>query len=580
MTLAGYYKNTSVDFNNDGIISDTIDINGDGIIDMHDNETIFWIVINSWGNYWRKSHFLYKYDMLTKIWNKQVFLPIPDTAYEPELTFKIKLKHPNRENIKISAGISADLESEYPEQTIDFPIWNYQGGDHGMTGVDTLSNSETLEFGVNITEVKKLKNGSGPYNIFLKINNSGIHVGELQYFSIIDYSKNNPVEYIVVDTPIIILPTVENFFKKTLKIESVKSDSIIEIASPTSIIGKPMEKLTISLNPVGGQEPYQFHIIQKDEYSVALSNIDYNTSSAYISLNASLVHTSNPKIITPGWRINFNGKIYDSIAIEQSGTIAFDTIVKFNASYPYQSLRKNSKYLQMNAYNTSEYSRETTFIRYRVRDTAIAIIKQKCTFDEWDGFDCIREYLTVIYPSGKVSYIYPEETPQDKIFPNIKTHTNTYCIPYEQATTSTYNAVTFTPNIVDSLFTINENGELTMQAVSEPGKYETYVLIRDANGQEYTKRIVVTVINENIIGNLYPNPTKDILYCDIYNPLQQNTNIEIFTITGQCIYKESTLLPSGITEHNISTSKFGNGVYLIKITMGEKSQTQRFVVMR
>jgi hypothetical protein len=127
MTITGFYKNDSIDFNGDGLITDTIDINGDAIVNFHDNETTLWIVQNG-------AIILLKYDAICQIWNQQVFFPIPDTVYSPELTFKIKIKHPKRGNIKISAGFSSDLNSSKPEVLIDFPVFNFHGGPFCMTG--------------------------------------------------------------------------------------------------------------------------------------------------------------------------------------------------------------------------------------------------------------------------------------------------------------------------------------------------------------------------------------------------------------------------------------------------------------
>jgi hypothetical protein len=119
-----------------------------------------------------------------------------------------------------------------------------------------------------------------------------------------------------------------------------------------------------------------------------------------------------------------------------------------------------------------------------------------------------------------------------------------------------------------------------MQAVSEPGKYETYVLVRDANGQEFTKRIEVNVINENIIGNLYPNPTNNVLYYDIYNPQEQNATIKIYNITGQLMYKNEESLSAGINNFEFDVKQFRQGVYILRVSFGNKSQTQSFVVTK
>lgn len=53
MTIVGYNDSIMVDYNEDGLITDTIDLNGDNIIDLRDWENGAFKVVNSWGiNYW------------------------------------------------------------------------------------------------------------------------------------------------------------------------------------------------------------------------------------------------------------------------------------------------------------------------------------------------------------------------------------------------------------------------------------------------------------------------------------------------------------------------------------------------
>ncbi len=276
LTLTGYYSNTLLDFNSDGFISDSIDINGDEIVDMHDNEKIMWIAVNSHGDFWQHSHFLFTYDLLLQVWNQQVFLPVPDTSYSPALTFKIKLKHPCRNAIKISAGISTDLQADIPERTIDFPIFNFQGGTHGMKGVDTMPDPDVLEFGIDITDILKKLDISGDVKVFMKVDNAGYEQGELQYFSIIKYEGEIPDEHIVVSEPTQISGTSQTYFSQIIDLESNSQNELLNFDYQVDTEFYTNDTNSLNLIPIGGTPPYKFKIHKTNEFSQQLATVEYS----------------------------------------------------------------------------------------------------------------------------------------------------------------------------------------------------------------------------------------------------------------------------------------------------------------
>jgi hypothetical protein len=573
MTLVGYYKNDIVDFNGDGIISDTIDINHDGEINMHDNESTLWIVLNSWRDYY--PYYLLKYDAVQLFWNQQVFFPIPDTAYYPELTFKLQLKHAERGDLKISAGISSDVKSEIPEIEINFPVFNYQGTDICMSGIDSLPEPNILEFGIDITDIKNYISESGNYKIFLRIENTGFTEGELQFFSIIDYSDPNPIEYVIENTPSSIQPASDKYYTKEIFIDNNSFNNHLQVNDLNEITNSINTLKYLEIVPSFGQEPYEFFIVNKNEYRADLS---YN---AYPSDSAFTYETINLKTINPEWNIEFANRIWDSISMLSSGKILFRHVPFLTTElYPYQyTTAQEEKVIEFSPFENDKLRGNPKPIASIINDTYIEVFIKRDYYVNSNRIYKNDQYLK-LSNNGKIEIIYGDTIPQYSIFANISTNTNKYYIPYEETLLDSFNTVTFTPNPIDSLFTIDENGVLTMQPVSLAGVYETYVLVRDANGQEFTKRIEVNVINENIIGNLYPNPANDIIYCDIYNPIEQNARIEIYSITGQLVYKYVTSQIVGITNYSFSTKQFGQGVYLLKVSIGDKSQTQRFVVTK
>jgi len=572
LTVNGYYSNDSVDFNDDGIISDTIDINNDGVIDFHDNETILWIITNSDGG---GPIMLLKYDAIELFWNQQVFFAVPDIDYQPELTFKIKLKHSERGDIKISAGISSDLESERPEIEIDFPVFNFQGGDVCMTGVDSLAEPDVLEFGIDITDLKNYISEPGTYKVFMRVENEGLTKAELLYASIIDYSNDQAVEKTLVNSSET-LPTIyDNYYSEIFYLDPRNFNNNIQITSESTYTIEPNTPFSLNLETIYGQSPFEFYILDTNEYLVELTQKDFPSDEGFVYDTIESIN------LNPDWDIPFAKKNWDMIHLYSTGEIRFrnDTISDIEL-YPYQNTIHDQRKLDFMPFEIDKlFIKERPMAINFTNEEIQVFIKNYFKIEDHE-YEIKHESFIKVSKDGVIEITYADTVPSYFIFANIKTDCNKYFIPYDISIAGTYNTVTFTPNPADSLFSIDENGVLTMQAVSEPGKYETYVLVRDADGQEFTKRIEVNVIDENIIGKLYPNPTKDILYCDIYNPTNQSATIEVFTISGQCVYKETTTLLAGITEHNINTQQIGQGVYLLKISLGGNSQTQRFVVTK
>ncbi len=572
MSIVGYYKNDSVDFNGDGLITDTLDINMDGVVDMHDNETTLWIVLNSGGS--GHPHFLLKYDAVQLFWNQQVFFPIPNTSYSPELTFKLKLKHSERGDIKISAGISADLESDMPEIKIDFPVFNFQGRDICLKGIDTLPEPDVLEFGIDITDIKNYIYKPGTYKIFMQIENEGTSTGELQYFSILDYSNPTPVEHKVITSPTPVKPISKNYYSQIVNVDNKDFNNHLQVISPTKHISKVLDKLTIPINVEHGQAPYEFYLLDTNEYSVSLS---YNEFPSDEGLEYDRIIS---KTINPDWDIRFGDKMWDSIKLFSSGEIIFtDVSIPSNDLYPYHSsMRQNHEYY-FSPYELDALRKTYSYIATNITNDSIEIFNKKLFNMPQDTQEYRHLYYTKIKKDGVIKIIYGDTIPQYSIFTHIKTKMNKYFIPYKQSVEETFNTVTFTPNNAGNIFSIDENGVLTMQAVDETRKYETYVVVRDANKQEFIKRIEVSIISDEIIGSLYPNPTKGLIYFEINNLKEEDVIIEIYNLRGQLVYKQTSKLPQGINSYKLDTKQFNQGVYILKVSSNSQSQIKRFVVV-
>jgi hypothetical protein len=108
LTFVGYNDDIHFDYNNDGLYTDTIDINDDGVVDMQDWEWGALKVANSWGEDWPypidSGYVYWPYKLLAQPevisgYIAHVVHVLED--YEPEVTIKIKMTHPVRSKLRI-----------------------------------------------------------------------------------------------------------------------------------------------------------------------------------------------------------------------------------------------------------------------------------------------------------------------------------------------------------------------------------------------------------------------------------------------------------------------------------------------
>ncbi|MCX6271568.1 MAG: hypothetical protein NTU44_10170, partial [Bacteroidetes bacterium] len=141
MTIVGYNDLIEYDYNNDGQYTNTLDINGDGIVDMQDWEIGGVKIVNSYGTGYGDNGFSYlMYKVLASpvnqggIWNNSVYIVIPEKDYQPTLTFKADITQNKRNSIRLIVGISDNQEDTVPQHSFIYPIFNFQGGPFPMQG--------------------------------------------------------------------------------------------------------------------------------------------------------------------------------------------------------------------------------------------------------------------------------------------------------------------------------------------------------------------------------------------------------------------------------------------------------------
>ncbi|WP_149243626.1 T9SS type A sorting domain-containing protein [Dyadobacter sp. 32] len=108
--------------------------------------------------------------------------------------------------------------------------------------------------------------------------------------------------------------------------------------------------------------------------------------------------------------------------------------------------------------------------------------------------------------------------------------------------------------------------------------YRLKMVDRAANGQdgphELSKIISIANSVENtVVGSLYPNPSKEMVYVDIYTEQAGNWNITLFNRTGTILRNETRILKKGMNK--VKLDQFHQGINLIRLENGNVSEIRK-----
>ncbi|MBI9033818.1 MAG: T9SS type A sorting domain-containing protein [Bacteroidales bacterium] len=371
LTIVAYNDSVRYDYNADGQFTNDVDINGDGIVNVGDWEIGGFKIMDTYGDdaftegaYYVMYNSLGNPDPAIGFWNDRVFVIDAYKEYEPQLTYKIELKHSGRGALKFTAGVSSDERAVIPEYEIDFPAFNYNGEFLPMNGkVDGAD--VAFEFGLDVSELLSHVNSDGDTKFFLKVQEKdefGAYDGELIRFSLIDYSQNEH-EYICSQEHQMII----NNGVTSLSVVLDKSESDNpKIISPEYTTVEQMQSEGVQLSVTGGSAPYTWSFDK--EFSISI----LNDSISFLNNEFHEFDENKTIPVALNFDFPFDGQIYDKLYLHKDGFIVFDSL-----KYPWYYLRRNEALFKeiktiaplMNAFfesgNTSEVAwnvSDSTFV--------------------------------------------------------------------------------------------------------------------------------------------------------------------------------------------------------------------------
>lgn len=190
------------------------DLDGNGIAGEVDKDEVgAWIIVNSWGD-WCNGGFIYcpyanagptgsKYGgSWGGYWTGELYKVRKN--YRPLRTIKLKVQYSRRSELKLQCGISDNLTTTKPDNTIDMHHFQYAGdGNYGNTNPapevpmlgkwsDGTLHTEAMEFGYDLTDLTAGYDRNKPLKYFFIINTKSWAAGEGKILgaSLIDYEHD------------------------------------------------------------------------------------------------------------------------------------------------------------------------------------------------------------------------------------------------------------------------------------------------------------------------------------------------------------------------------------------------------
>ncbi len=573
MTIVGWDDTVEYDYNNDGTITNTIDINGDGVVDMKDWERGALIMVNSWGTGFGnggKAYMMYK--TLAEpasnggIYYHHVYGIRVKEAPEPQLKMKIKMTHNSRKRIKLFPGISSDLSDEHPDEVMLLPMFSMQGGDNHMQG----NNTQPIEISLDISPLLSYIQPNQTAKVFLVVQEVDMNnesSGEIIDFSIVD-NAGNEYTYTPHNKPI-----NDNGFT-FLSINAAldfEFPSIQTTSLPNAEVGVPYSK---QLTASGGTAPYTWELLQN--YS------EESLSEAYPNITTTKLTPNNNDdgyaTQTLDFEFPFYGETYNELYITTDGSISFEPTFKYIRS---ENAIIGNRVISVFAHDL--LIENSNHGIYYEGDSNSATFRWKETL--YGNTSANVDVAATLYPDGTIDYFYGSGITADLSWAaGISNGDGSYEItsisgvsnPSDEQLKMKMQAFPIGMSIDNNgLFngTVSEEGswDLTFKATDE-------ALISGIKVLNLSTTAASVQEVELFTFNVFPNPAKNSV--NITYSLLQNSdmNLAIYDINGRLI---ETLIDGRKEAGNHQAtwnSKIHSGLFIFKIRSDNQIKSGLIIV--
>lgn len=600
MTFVGYNDSVKYDLNNDGEFTNDKDINNDGMVNMSDWEIGAMVCINSWGDGWPplngngKVYVMYRLlaESVGKggIWNNAVNVIKARTNYRPKLTMKVGLRHNYRGKIKLSAGVSSDINSAVPDNIIDIPILNYQGGNNPMCG---FNQSEDIEVGIDITPLLSFLDRRENARFFLIIDEDDPldrGNGMILNFSIIDY--NGAIREITCSETNV---EIKNDGRTLLSIdESVNFDELnimTEELPPATI----SEQYQYQMQASGGEPPYKWYLKMDYSQSAGMESFPYVSGEELIIDNDPHYGYVKQEL---DFDFPFYGKYYDYVYVSGDGALLFDDNIFV---WPYvideELVLKNQKAISAFGTDMHIYMEEGDRLYYD-GNNLVATFFWNATIDKFQNRSDAN-FIVRLYKDGKIEFIYGDVNSLGVFVNWVGGISNGDGVNYEISDLSNSGYVsasyktTFIPGLVPLGLDVSEGGTISGKPEENNKSWDLEFIVKDQNSVFDSETLKFTIGSTGVYDNYsnsllklsnYPNPFSLQTNISFVIPESSQSTLDVFNTKGQLIRTlkneyliegQYNFLWNADTFHG---KKVPAGIYYIRLVSGKMSAIRKMLV--
>jgi len=593
MTFVGWNDNVRHDFNGDGYYTNDIDINDDGKVDMRDWEIGAMLAVNSWGENWpgykEMGRVYVPYRLLALdswhggIWTGTVTVVRPKKEYQPLLAFKASITYTKRNQIKVVAGVARNFAADAPEIIIEYPFFNFLGGNLPMQGVEG-EGSESLEFGLDISPLLNYITPGMPAKFFLEVyhrEGAGANgSGKIDYLSIMDYGTGTLIEEASPQANVGIklrdVTRMAVIFDPSADPVMITNDETL----PEARVGSGYSQV---LQAEGGLPPYKW---SNNSVSYSAEKIDKRWD--FPAAERIIGHAdSSRQVVNLGYYFPFYGKTYNQVTLLKNGGLIMGAYPK---DYPY--VIDPGVYIFQNAgifpfYTDLKYQLSTDGI-YRLDQEDGAVFAWDATLTR-DGEVHDPKFGVKLFRDGRIetgyytmaiaadwnwiagisagdmkNFTLPEINKLPLLLGGFK-------INY---TTGNWPSWLFL-SPTGSLLGIPEDGEaritLPVRVEDKQGLFNEkfFILnIRGTSGYELFS-------NESQI-DVYPNPFTNWLTVSMEGQPGADAEISLFTVDGKKVYTKSFVAGAGTVELDLSGLK-AKGTFFYQLLSGGRIYAGKLV---
>ncbi len=575
MTFVGWDDNIEYDYNNDGNITNDVDINGDGIVNMQDWEKGALLMVNSWGTWWGnngKAYVMYKLlaDPISEggIFSNKVYSIHVKESCTPQLTMKVKIAHNSRNKIKIYAGVSSDLSASEPENTISFPLFNKQGGSYDMRG----NSSTPIEITLDITPLLSYVNSGENSKFFLLVDENdgtGTSTGQIYDFSIVDNANTeiicNQHNVAIVNDDITTLSLNGNV--------SFDSPEITTMSLDNAIVNQTYSQ---QLNATGGTQPYNWSVV-----------IEYNEEN----LNDAFPIATN--LLTPtdyddgyasktiDFEFPFFGEEYNQLYISTDGSIVFEPQFSYIRS---EDAIKGAKVISVFASDLMIFPANGDGLFYE-GDENSATFKWKTSL--YGNESANIEVALKLYPSGEIKFFYGDNITDglvwaagisygDRINSVISSNSGIYNPDNEKLR---FISIPFPKGM-----SITNEGVFEGTPTQENGSWNISFAVTDYNNITKIKQLTFATSSSEVQNidkqfvEIYPNPATDFLNISYLLKNESYVKIQILDITGKII---KTLIneKQRAGDYNVFKNiNISSGLYMLRVEVNGNLFSRKLII--